>query len=335
MSEILNSSLEYYVAEEGAVPLLPFTTHVSLQQIIDTFPWNTIILPPETSLQEDTAQLIQPIPILSQPQETSSPKPQHTQISESVDCDNKENVTGQEKIRIMEFTCTYCNKLYRGKNARSILRRHLKTKHNINPPRGTRWDNDPNRPKTDEERRLRVLESKKSKLEEIINSQFKVWAQKSRTKKSLERSSSTYLKQGRFSDNSSNLGNHQIDTNLPFPGFVKQEDIDVIPYQDINSNFGGSQQVEDDTDVICSDFIKQECIDNYDVPNQVNVVEEIPNQAVNLEEMNLLYDAGSIKSTLLWLGVTAKSDACCMDYSDERNFNNQEQNNFLIKEEFE
>ncbi len=160
MSEILNCSLDYYVTEEGAVPLLPFTTHVSLQQIIETFPWNTIILQPESSLQEDTVQLIQPIYFQSQTQETSCP--QQTQISESIECDNKENVTGQEKkIKILEFTCTYCNKLYRGKNARSILRRHLKTKHNINPPRGTRWDNDPNRPKTDEERRLRVLESKK------------------------------------------------------------------------------------------------------------------------------------------------------------------------------
>ncbi|CAI2161481.1 17263_t:CDS:2 [Funneliformis geosporum] len=323
MSDFLNSSLEYYVAEEGP----RFTTHVSLQQIIDTFPWNTTIIlpPPESSLQEDTVQLIQPIPILFQSQETSSLQQQQTQISESIEYDNKENVTGQEKkIRIMEFTCTYCNKVYRGKNARSILRRHLKTKHNINPPRGTRWDNDPNRPKTDEERRLR----------EIINSQFKVWAQKSRTKKSLEKSSSsTYKKQERFgeilnSDNSSNLDNHQIDTNLPFPGFVKQEGIYVMPYQDINSNLGGSHHAEDDTDD--SEYIKQECIDNYEVPNQVNFVEEIPNQVLNLEDMNLLYDAGPIKSTLLWLGVTAESDAACMDYSD-----NQRQNNFLIKEEFE
>src|ERR1051325_1332556 len=159
MSETLNCSFDYYITEEGAVPLLPFATHVSLQ-IIDTLPWNTILLPPESNSQEDTAQLIQPI--LFQPQiqeETSCPLQQQAQTSESAECDNKENVTGQEKkIRVLEFTCTYCNKLYRGKNARSILRRHLKTKHNINPPRGTRWDNDPNRPKTDEERRMRSEE---------------------------------------------------------------------------------------------------------------------------------------------------------------------------------
>lgn len=161
MSEIFNCSLDYYITEEGAVPLLPFATHVSLQ-IIDTLPWNTIILQPESNSQEDTFQLIQPIFFQSHIQETSCPQQQQIQMSEPTECDNKENVTEQEKkIRILEFTCTYCNKLYRGKNARSILRRHLKTKHNINPPRGTRWDNDPNRPKTDEERRLRVLESKK------------------------------------------------------------------------------------------------------------------------------------------------------------------------------
>ena len=34
-------------------------------------------------------------------------------------------------------------------------------KHKIEQPRGTRWDNDPNRPKTDEERRQRMLESKR------------------------------------------------------------------------------------------------------------------------------------------------------------------------------
>ncbi len=105
-----------------------------------------------------------------------------------------------------------------------------------------------------------------------------------------------------------------------------------MPYQAINSDLGNSQQMEDDTDLICSEYIKQECIDNYEIPNQVNIVEEVPNQVdINLEDqidMNLLYDAGSIKSTLLWLGVTAESDAGCMDYSDMRYFNSQEQNNF-------
>ncbi|CAG8590512.1 7056_t:CDS:2 [Funneliformis caledonium] len=69
---------------------------------------------------------------------------------------NKENDSENK-----EFPCTECDKIYRGKNARSILRRHLKDKHKIEQPRGTRWDNDPNRPKTDEERRQRMLESKR------------------------------------------------------------------------------------------------------------------------------------------------------------------------------
>ncbi|CAG8605344.1 uncharacterized protein OCT59_020843 [Rhizophagus irregularis] len=330
MSEIFNCSLDYYITEEGAVPLLPFATHVSLQ-IIDTLPWNTIILQPESNSQEDTFQLIQPIFFQSHIQETSCPEQQQIQMSEPTECDNKENVTEQEKkIRILEFTCTYCNKLYRGKNARSILRRHLKTKHNINPPRGTRWDNDPNRPKTDEERRLRVLESKKR------------WAQKSRTKKNLEKASSPYIKQESIdeipnNDNSdSDLGNH-VDTNLLFPGFVKQESINVMPYQVINSDLGNSRQVDNEPDLICSEYIKQERIDDYEIPNQVNIVEGVPNQVdINSEnqiDMNLLYDAGSIKSTLLWLGVSAESDSGRMGYSDGRY--NQEQNNFLIKEECE
>ncbi|GBB87891.1 hypothetical protein RclHR1_01440006 [Rhizophagus clarus] len=69
---------------------------------------------------------------------------------------NKENETESK-----EFACSECDKMYKGKNARSILRRHLKDKHKIEQPRGTRWDNDPNRPKTDEERRQRMLESKR------------------------------------------------------------------------------------------------------------------------------------------------------------------------------
>lgn len=69
---------------------------------------------------------------------------------------NKEN-----EFESKEFACSECDKIYKGKNARSILRRHLKDKHKIEQPRGTRWDNDPNRPKTDEERRQRMLESKR------------------------------------------------------------------------------------------------------------------------------------------------------------------------------
>jgi hypothetical protein len=277
---------------------------VSLQ-IIDTLPWDTILLQPESNSQEDTTQLTQPILFQSQIQEASCPQQQQIQMGEPTECDNKENVTEQEKkIRVLEFTCTYCNKLYRGKNARSILRRHLKTKHNFNPPRGTRWDNDPNRPKTDEERRSRVLESKKR------------WAQKSRTKKNLEKASSTNIKQ------------ESID------GIPNNYNPDLV----VNSGLGRSQQqAGSNTNLICPEYIKQECVNNdYEISNQPNII-GVPNQVDrNLEiDMNLLCDAGSIKSTLLWLGVSAESDAGRMDYSGGRYFNDQEQNNFLIKEECE
>jgi hypothetical protein len=62
------------------------------------------------------------------------------------------------------FCCPYCDKQYAGKHARSIWRRHLQDKHAIplsQQPRRTRWDGDANRPKNAEERRQRMLESKR------------------------------------------------------------------------------------------------------------------------------------------------------------------------------
>lgn len=62
------------------------------------------------------------------------------------------------------FCCPYCDKRYAGKHARSIWRRHLQDKHAIplsQQPRRTRWDGDANRPKNAEERRQRMLESKR------------------------------------------------------------------------------------------------------------------------------------------------------------------------------
>ncbi|CAG8468997.1 8509_t:CDS:2, partial [Scutellospora calospora] len=70
--------------------------------------------------------------------------------------ENKEN-SGRE---YKKFSCEKCGKIYQGKNARSILRRHLKDKHEIELPRASRWDNDPNRPKNDEERRQRISAQK-------------------------------------------------------------------------------------------------------------------------------------------------------------------------------
>lgn len=62
------------------------------------------------------------------------------------------------------FSCPYCDKQYAGKHARSIWRRHLQDKHFIplsQQPRRTRWDGNANRPKNAEERRERMLESKR------------------------------------------------------------------------------------------------------------------------------------------------------------------------------
>ncbi|KDN41515.1 hypothetical protein K437DRAFT_172700 [Tilletiaria anomala UBC 951] len=62
------------------------------------------------------------------------------------------------------FKCPHCDKQYTGKHARSIWRRHLQDKHSIPlslQPRRTRWDGDANRPKNAEERRARMLESKR------------------------------------------------------------------------------------------------------------------------------------------------------------------------------
>ena len=62
------------------------------------------------------------------------------------------------------FQCPHCDKSYNGKHARSIWRRHLQDKHSIPlslQPRRTRWDGDANRPKNAEERRERMLESKR------------------------------------------------------------------------------------------------------------------------------------------------------------------------------
>src|ERR1051325_11421096 len=118
------------------------------------------------------------------------------------------------------------------------------------------------------------------------------WAQKSRTKKNLEKAPSTNIKQeiiDRIPNNdNSDLGNH-----MHFPGFVKQESINVIPYQDVNSDLGNSQpQDENNANLICSEYIKQECTDHYEISNQVSIVEEIPNQVdINLGDqidMNLL-----------------------------------------------
>lgn len=85
----------------------------------------------------------------------------------------------QPESEVTIYDCEYCEKTYQGKHARSIWRRHLSDKHKIplaTQPRRTRWDNaDANRPKTEEERRERTLESKRR------------WARKNRAAKKAAR----------------------------------------------------------------------------------------------------------------------------------------------------
>ncbi|KAJ9091353.1 hypothetical protein QFC21_007248 [Naganishia friedmannii] len=60
--------------------------------------------------------------------------------------------------------CPYCNKVYRGQHARSICRRHQMSKHGIElevQVKKSRWDNNPNRPATEQEKHQRTLESKR------------------------------------------------------------------------------------------------------------------------------------------------------------------------------
>jgi len=84
----------------------------------------------------------------------------------------------QPESEVTIYDCEYCDKTYQGKHARSIWRRHLSDKHKIplsTQPRRTRWDNDANRPKTEEKRRERTLESKRR------------WARKNRAAKKAAR----------------------------------------------------------------------------------------------------------------------------------------------------
>ncbi|GAA6057839.1 hypothetical protein JCM3770_000606 [Rhodotorula araucariae] len=84
------------------------------------------------------------------------------------------NPAGPASSADVDFKCPQCDKVYRGKHARSIWRRHLQDKHGIplsQQPRRTRWDTDASRPKSEEEKRARTLDSKRR------------WARKNRADK--------------------------------------------------------------------------------------------------------------------------------------------------------
>ncbi|KAJ9092747.1 hypothetical protein QFC19_008599 [Naganishia cerealis] len=80
--------------------------------------------------------------------------------------------------------CPYCNKVYRGQHARSICRRHQMSKHGIElevQVKKSRWDNNPNRPATEQEKHQRTLESKRR------------WAAKDRKRRRCAKLGITYI----------------------------------------------------------------------------------------------------------------------------------------------
>ncbi|CAG8552562.1 17324_t:CDS:2, partial [Dentiscutata erythropus] len=151
------------------LPTLEFHTSPSKEACLNSSPIQTTFdtLPLGEDTQYEPPRLLQ----LSQvsPLRSLVQTPQQSTIDQQTVNENKENSASEYK----KFSCEECGKIYQGKNARSILRRHLKDKHEIELPRASRWDNDPNRPKNDEERRQRMLESKRKS------------AQKAREKRNL------------------------------------------------------------------------------------------------------------------------------------------------------
>ncbi|WRT67593.1 uncharacterized protein IL334_004565 [Kwoniella shivajii] len=62
------------------------------------------------------------------------------------------------------YTCRVCSKTYDGKNARSVARRHLQDKHGVPlsvQKRRSRWDYEPDRPKSEKDAKERSLKSKR------------------------------------------------------------------------------------------------------------------------------------------------------------------------------
>ncbi|GAA5837652.1 hypothetical protein JCM11251_002034 [Rhodosporidiobolus azoricus] len=117
----------------------------------------------------------------------SHPQPQQTGVDPQTGAplflapDYTLNPAGPASSASTDFKCPQCDKVYRGKHARSIWRRHLQDKHGIplsQQPRRTRWDNDANRPKSEEEKRARTLDSKRR------------WARKNRASASTTKNGS-------------------------------------------------------------------------------------------------------------------------------------------------
>ncbi|WVQ65989.1 uncharacterized protein L199_004167 [Kwoniella botswanensis] len=82
------------------------------------------------------------------------------------------------------YTCRVCSKTYDGKNARSVARRHLQDKHGVPlsvQKRRSRWDYEPDRPKSRQDAKERSLKSKRD------------WINKHRQIQKLEQTHDAFL----------------------------------------------------------------------------------------------------------------------------------------------
>ncbi|WVW84446.1 hypothetical protein I302_106480 [Kwoniella bestiolae CBS 10118] len=82
------------------------------------------------------------------------------------------------------YTCRVCSKTYDGKNARSVARRHLQDKHGVPlsvQKRRSRWDYEPDRPKSQQDAKERSLKSKRD------------WINKHRQIQKLEQTHEAFL----------------------------------------------------------------------------------------------------------------------------------------------
>ncbi|KAK4052531.1 hypothetical protein OIO90_004298 [Microbotryomycetes sp. JL221] len=129
--------------------------------------------------------------------------------------DYTDNPAGPASSESTSFRCAHCDKVYQGKHARSIWRRHLQDKHGIplsQQPRRTRWDNDAGK-KTEEERHTRLLDSKRQ------------WARKSRAAKRADKSASVDPPEHQRDDDNNDEG---FDDDVKDP-LDREDDRDVKP----------------------------------------------------------------------------------------------------------
>ena len=105
---------------------------------------NSIKRAASTSALDQTGQAKRP----AKPSRASSAKPSLTAANnkhlEPLLPSYTANIAGPASDENTPFNCPRCDKIYKGKHARSIWRRHMQDKHGValkDQPRRTRWDN--------------------------------------------------------------------------------------------------------------------------------------------------------------------------------------------------